>query len=49
MSDTAAVNGNELLKRIWKIARERRLHPELVRERGARAVMTLSTIAIGTP
>ena len=28
------MNGNELLKRLKKIARQRRLHLQLVRERG---------------
>ena len=34
MSDTSAMNGNELLKRLKKIARERRLQLLFVRERG---------------
>ena len=34
LSDTAAMNGNELLKRLKKIAKERRLQLQLVRERG---------------
>jgi len=34
MSDILPVNGNELLKRLKKIARERRLQLQLVRERG---------------
>ena len=34
MSDTWCINGNELLKRLRKIARERRLQLQLVRERG---------------
>lgn len=34
LSDTYSMNGNELLKRLRKIARERRLQLQLVRERG---------------
>ena len=34
LSDTVPMNGNELLKRLRKIARERRLQLQFVRERG---------------
>ena len=34
MPDNLPVNGSELLKRLKKIARERRLQLQLVRERG---------------
>ena len=34
LSDTYSMNGNELLKRLRKIARGRRLQLQLVRERG---------------
>ena len=34
MSDNYTMNGNELLRRLKKIARQRRLRLQLVRERG---------------
>jgi len=34
LSDTSHTNGNELLKRLRKIAKERRLQLQFVRERG---------------
>ena len=34
MSDTQNMNGNELLKRLKKIARQRNLQLQFVRERG---------------